>query len=135
MDEEYSPLPRKPLASSFTIWSSRHKILFPGNCSALTLFPSLTKLVEFLLLPTEMRSSVEGHRESILSRPTYFLRTRSVLSAKGFALPFCKLFFPSSLVFQSMNVLLLLGFSLKGEVSALTTRSGSPPGSRPFLFR
>ena len=92
MDREYSPLPRKPLAPSFTIWTSRHKILFPGHCSALTLFPSLTKLVEILLLPMEMLSSVEGHRESILSRPTYFLRTRSVLSAKGFALPFCKVF-------------------------------------------
>ena len=92
MDRKYSPLPGEPLAPVFTIWTSSHKIVFFGHFSALNLLPSLTKLVEIPLLPTEMLSSVEGHRKSILSRPAYFLRTRSVLYAKGFALPFCKVF-------------------------------------------
>ena len=56
------------------------------------LFCHLTKLVEIPLLPTEMLSSIVGRLKSILSRPAFFLRTRSVLYAKGFALPFCKVF-------------------------------------------
>ena len=45
----------------FTIWTSLHKIVFSLHFSAITLLPSLTKLVEVPLLPTEMRSSIEDH--------------------------------------------------------------------------
>ena len=51
MDRKYSPLPGEPLAPLFTIWTSRHKIVFSGHFPALTLLSPLSILVEISLSP------------------------------------------------------------------------------------
>ena len=87
MDRKYSPLPGEPLAPVFTIWTSSHKIVFSGHFSALNLLPSLTKLVEIPLLPTEMLSSIEGRLKSILSS-SLFLTDKVCPICQGFCFTF-----------------------------------------------